>query len=47
MCVRACVQEFYMKCSSHPTPDDDPSVTLDLIVTNTRDVPCISCCDIL
>lgn len=39
--------EFYMKCSSHPTPDDDPSVTLDLIVTNTRDVPCISCCDIL
>ncbi|KAI4786269.1 hypothetical protein KUCAC02_037231, partial [Chaenocephalus aceratus] len=28
--------EFYMKCASHPTSDDDLSVALDLIMTNTR-----------
>ncbi|XP_022072570.1 E3 ubiquitin-protein ligase parkin [Acanthochromis polyacanthus] len=39
--------EFYMKCATHPTPDDDPSVALDLIMTNTRDVPCIACTDVM
>ncbi|KAM9847608.1 E3 ubiquitin-protein ligase parkin [Aulostomus maculatus] len=39
--------EFYMKCASHPTSDDDLSVALDLIVTNIRDIPCIACTDIL
>lgn len=36
-----------MKCASHPTIDDDLSVALDLIMTNTRDVPCIACTDIM
>lgn len=35
-----------MKCSSHPTPENDHSVPLDLIVTNSRDVPCIACTDV-
>ncbi|XP_058508225.1 E3 ubiquitin-protein ligase parkin isoform X2 [Solea solea] len=39
--------EFFMKCASHPTSDDEPSVALDLIMTNTRDVPCIACTDIM
>uniref|UniRef100_A0A3P8UV00 E3 ubiquitin-protein ligase parkin n=1 Tax=Cynoglossus semilaevis TaxID=244447 RepID=A0A3P8UV00_CYNSE len=39
--------EFFMKCASHPTIDDDLSVALDLIMTNTRDVPCIACTDIM
>ncbi|XP_028279605.1 E3 ubiquitin-protein ligase parkin isoform X2 [Parambassis ranga] len=39
--------EFYMKCASHPTSDDDLSVALDLVMINTRDVPCIACTDIL
>uniref|UniRef100_A0A3Q3W2D7 Uncharacterized protein n=1 Tax=Mola mola TaxID=94237 RepID=A0A3Q3W2D7_MOLML len=38
--------EFFMKCASHPTSDDDLSVALDLIMTNSRDVPCIACTDI-
>ncbi|XP_023263405.1 E3 ubiquitin-protein ligase parkin isoform X1 [Seriola lalandi dorsalis] len=39
--------EFFMKCASHPTSDDDLSVALDLIMTNTRDVPCIACTDVM
>uniref|UniRef100_A0A3Q0RS53 Parkin RBR E3 ubiquitin protein ligase n=1 Tax=Amphilophus citrinellus TaxID=61819 RepID=A0A3Q0RS53_AMPCI len=39
--------EFYMKCASHPTSDNDLSVALDLIMTNTRSVPCIACTDVL
>ncbi|XP_028982795.1 E3 ubiquitin-protein ligase parkin isoform X2 [Betta splendens] len=35
--------EFFMKCASHPTTDDGSSVALDLIVTNSRGVPCIAC----
>lgn len=38
--------EFYMKCSSHSTSEDDVSVALDLILSNTRSVPCIGCCDV-
>ncbi|XP_068597295.1 E3 ubiquitin-protein ligase parkin isoform X2 [Brachionichthys hirsutus] len=39
--------EFYMKCASHPTSDDDLSVGLDLIMTNSREVPCIACTDVM
>ncbi|KAF7651113.1 hypothetical protein LDENG_00115560 [Lucifuga dentata] len=39
--------EFYMKCASHPTSDDDLSVALDLIMTNIRNVPCIACTDVM
>lgn len=39
--------EFYMKCASHPTSEDDLSVALDLIMTNTRGVPCIACTDVM
>ncbi|XP_005816481.1 E3 ubiquitin-protein ligase parkin [Xiphophorus maculatus] len=38
--------EFYMKCASHPTSEDDVSVALDLVLSNTRSVPCIGCTDI-
>ncbi|XP_054881672.1 E3 ubiquitin-protein ligase parkin-like [Poeciliopsis prolifica] len=38
--------EFYMKCASHPTSEDDVSVALDLILSNTRSVPCMGCTDI-
>lgn len=39
--------EFYMKCASHPTSEEDLSVALDLLMTNTRDVPCIACTDVM
>ncbi|XP_051251670.1 E3 ubiquitin-protein ligase parkin isoform X2 [Dicentrarchus labrax] len=39
--------DFYFKCATHPTSDDDLSVALDLIITNSRDVPCIACTDIM
>ncbi|KAM9364447.1 E3 ubiquitin-protein ligase parkin [Pholidichthys leucotaenia] len=38
--------EFYMKCASHPTSDDDLSVALDLIMNNLRHVPCVACTDV-
>uniref|UniRef100_A0A667X6U9 E3 ubiquitin-protein ligase parkin n=1 Tax=Myripristis murdjan TaxID=586833 RepID=A0A667X6U9_9TELE len=44
---RGNMAEFYMKCASHPTSDDDVSVALDLIMTNIRDVPCIACTDVM
>ncbi|XP_037543178.1 E3 ubiquitin-protein ligase parkin, partial [Nematolebias whitei] len=51
ICQSDCCQgnkaEFYMKCASHPTSEDDVSVTLDLIVTNIRSVPCIGCADVM
>lgn len=39
--------EFYLKCASHPTCDEDTSVALDLIMPNVRAVPCIACTDIM
>nr|XP_055026846.1 E3 ubiquitin-protein ligase parkin [Misgurnus anguillicaudatus] len=41
------VAEFYLKCAAHPTCDNDTSVALDLIMPNTRSVPCITCTDIM
>lgn len=38
--------EFYFKCSSHQSGDDDTAVALDRVRSNTRDVPCITCMDI-
>ncbi|KAM4729415.1 E3 ubiquitin-protein ligase parkin [Anableps anableps] len=38
--------EFYMKCASHPTSEDDVSVALDLVLSNVRSVPCIGCTDV-
>nr|KAF6277272.1 parkin RBR E3 ubiquitin protein ligase [Pipistrellus kuhlii] len=40
------VQEFFFKCSAHPTSDGETSVALNLITTNSRDIPCITCTDI-
>ncbi len=40
------LQEFYLKCAAHPTCDNDTSAALDLIMPNTRRVPCIVCTDI-
>ncbi|XP_073690766.1 E3 ubiquitin-protein ligase parkin-like [Garra rufa] len=39
--------EFYLKCAAHPTCDNDSSAALDLIMPNTRRVPCIACTDII
>uniref|UniRef100_A0A8C1GEC9 RING/Ubox-like zinc-binding domain-containing protein n=1 Tax=Cyprinus carpio TaxID=7962 RepID=A0A8C1GEC9_CYPCA len=39
------LQEFYLKCAAHPTCDNDTSAALDLIMPNTRRVPCIACTD--
>ncbi|KAM7135197.1 E3 ubiquitin-protein ligase parkin isoform 2-T2 [Molossus nigricans] len=39
-------QEFFFKCSAHPTSDEETSVALNLITTNSRGVPCITCTDI-
>ncbi|KAM9804082.1 E3 ubiquitin-protein ligase parkin [Neosynchiropus ocellatus] len=39
--------EFFMKCASHPTADNDVSVPLDLIVKNTKEIPCIACTDVM
>uniref|UniRef100_A0A672T9S9 Parkin RBR E3 ubiquitin protein ligase n=1 Tax=Sinocyclocheilus grahami TaxID=75366 RepID=A0A672T9S9_SINGR len=39
--------EFYLKCAAHPTCDNDTSAALDLIMLNTRRVPCIACTDIM
>lgn len=44
---RGRVAEFYLKCASHPTSDEDTSVALDLIMPNVRAVPCIACTDVL
>ncbi|XP_075993324.1 E3 ubiquitin-protein ligase parkin isoform X2 [Genypterus blacodes] len=41
------IAEFFMKCASHPTSDDDLSVALDLIMTNIRQIPCIACTDVM
>lgn len=41
------VAKFYLKCAAHPTCDNDTSVALDLIMANTRSVPCIACTDIM
>ncbi|KAL1263368.1 hypothetical protein QQF64_006107, partial [Cirrhinus molitorella] len=41
------VAEFYLKCAAHPTCDNDSSAALDLIMPNTRRVPCIACTDIM
>ncbi|XP_045431096.1 E3 ubiquitin-protein ligase parkin isoform X2 [Pipistrellus kuhlii] len=38
--------EFFFKCSAHPTSDGETSVALNLITTNSRDIPCITCTDI-
>ncbi|XP_042545694.1 E3 ubiquitin-protein ligase parkin [Dipodomys spectabilis] len=38
--------EFFFKCGAHPTSDEDTSVALNLITTNSRDISCITCTDI-
>ncbi|XP_033838043.1 E3 ubiquitin-protein ligase parkin [Periophthalmus magnuspinnatus] len=39
--------EFFFKCASHPTSQDERSVALDLVTLNSRKVPCIACMDVL
>ncbi|XP_042637507.1 E3 ubiquitin-protein ligase parkin [Orycteropus afer afer] len=38
--------EFFFKCGAHPTSDNETSVALNLITTNSRDISCITCTDI-
>ncbi|XP_071801668.1 E3 ubiquitin-protein ligase parkin-like [Asterias amurensis] len=40
------IAEFYFKCGSHPTADNDRAAALHLIKSNTRDVVCLTCGDI-
>uniref|UniRef100_A0A672T970 E3 ubiquitin-protein ligase parkin n=1 Tax=Sinocyclocheilus grahami TaxID=75366 RepID=A0A672T970_SINGR len=47
LCNESTFQEFYLKCAAHPTCDNDTSAALDLIMLNTRRVPCIACTDIM
>ncbi|KAI8518151.1 regulation of intralumenal vesicle formation [Branchiostoma belcheri] len=37
------VAEFYFKCADHPTSEDDTSVALPLVRTNTQHVDCLAC----
>ncbi|XP_048577722.1 E3 ubiquitin-protein ligase parkin isoform X2 [Nematostella vectensis] len=39
--------EFFFKCAAHPVSEDERSVPLFLIRTNTRNVPCLACEDIV
>ncbi|KAM5324315.1 1-acyl-sn-glycerol-3-phosphate acyltransferase delta isoform 1-T3 [Glossophaga mutica] len=38
--------EFFFKCGAHPTSDEETSVALNLITTNSRNITCITCADI-
>uniref|UniRef100_A0A2I2Y3U5 E3 ubiquitin-protein ligase parkin n=1 Tax=Gorilla gorilla gorilla TaxID=9595 RepID=A0A2I2Y3U5_GORGO len=40
------VQEFFFKCGAHPTSDEETSVALHLIATNSRNITCITCTDV-
>ncbi|XP_049708545.1 E3 ubiquitin-protein ligase parkin isoform X3 [Elephas maximus indicus] len=40
------VAEFFFKCGAHPTSDNETSVALNLITTNSRDISCITCTDV-
>ena len=37
------MQEFYFKCKSHESAEDDMAAALNLIKTNVKEVPCIAC----
>uniref|UniRef100_A0A6I8N5C2 Ubiquitin-like domain-containing protein n=1 Tax=Ornithorhynchus anatinus TaxID=9258 RepID=A0A6I8N5C2_ORNAN len=39
------VADFYFKCGAHPTSDNETSVALNLITTNSRGISCITCTD--
>uniref|UniRef100_A0A2K6FR62 E3 ubiquitin-protein ligase parkin n=1 Tax=Propithecus coquereli TaxID=379532 RepID=A0A2K6FR62_PROCO len=41
------VQEFFFKCGAHPTSNKETSVALNLITTNSRDITCITCTDVV
>ncbi|CAM4548920.1 unnamed protein product [Caretta caretta] len=43
---RGDIAEFYFKCGAHPTSDNETSVALNLITTNSRHITCITCTDI-
>ncbi|KAF6115673.1 parkin RBR E3 ubiquitin protein ligase [Phyllostomus discolor] len=38
--------EFFFKCAAHPTSDQETSVALNLITTNSRNITCITCADV-
>ncbi|XP_045700021.1 E3 ubiquitin-protein ligase parkin isoform X2 [Phyllostomus hastatus] len=38
--------EFFFKCGAHPTSDQETSVALNLITTNSRNITCITCADV-
>jgi parkin len=38
--------EFYFKCAEHPSTEKDYAAPLNLIKTNIKEVPCLSCGDV-
>ncbi|XP_078375582.1 E3 ubiquitin-protein ligase parkin-like [Oculina patagonica] len=40
------IAEFYFKCALHPAAEGDRCVALNLIRSNTRDIPCLACTDV-
>ena len=40
------LQEFYFKCANHPSMEDDSAAVLNLVRTNSLEVPCAACTDI-
>ncbi|XP_020622869.1 E3 ubiquitin-protein ligase parkin-like [Orbicella faveolata] len=38
--------EFYFKCAMHPAAEGDRCVALNLMRSNTRDIPCLACTDV-
>ncbi|NXA37703.1 PRKN ligase, partial [Eudromia elegans] len=40
------IAEFYFKCGAHPTSDNETSVALNLVTTNSRCITCVTCTDI-
>eukprot|EP00058_Branchiostoma_floridae_P010859 XP_002596347.1 hypothetical protein BRAFLDRAFT_58355 [Branchiostoma floridae] len=40
------VAEFYFKCADHHTSEDDTSVALPLVKSNTQSVDCLGCTDV-
>ena len=44
-CLFIFPQEFFFKCSGHVTEENESLPPLRMVVTNTRNIPCIVCFD--
>ena len=39
-------KDFYFKCAMHPAAEGDSCAALNLIRSNTRNIPCLACTDV-